>query len=105
LDDLRHDASIEDGRVHIAAVLVRDLEARTQAMVICPGGAYRVLASNHEGRQVAAYLNSLGRSTTIRSSWETRSVRSDCREHEHLNGGSTRLAWASWGSRRAGISP
>jgi hypothetical protein len=28
-------------------------------MIVCPGGGYRNLASNHEGRQVAGYLNSL----------------------------------------------
>jgi len=40
--------------------LPRVMQARTPAMVVCPGGAYRVLASNHEGRQVAGFLNSLG---------------------------------------------
>ncbi len=40
--------------------LPRAMSARTPAMIICPGGAYRTLASNHEGRQVAGYLNSLG---------------------------------------------
>jgi acetyl esterase/lipase len=30
------------------------------AVIICPGGSYRALAMNHEGRQVANYLNSLG---------------------------------------------
>ncbi len=30
------------------------------AVVICPGGGYGALASNHEGRQVASYLNALG---------------------------------------------
>ena len=30
------------------------------AIVVCPGGGYRNLATNHEGRQVANYLNSLG---------------------------------------------
>ena len=30
------------------------------AVIICPGGAYQYLAMNHEGRQVANYLNSLG---------------------------------------------
>ena len=29
-------------------------------IVVCPGGAYGALASNHEGRQVANWLNSLG---------------------------------------------
>ncbi len=30
------------------------------AVVICPGGGYRSLAMDHEGRQVAQWLNSLG---------------------------------------------
>ncbi|MEM0896983.1 MAG: alpha/beta hydrolase [Verrucomicrobiota bacterium] len=30
------------------------------AMVICPGGGYSILAIDHEGREVAAWLNSLG---------------------------------------------
>jgi acetyl esterase/lipase len=29
-------------------------------MIVCPGGGYGGLAANHEGRQVANYLNSLG---------------------------------------------
>src|SRR5712671_2807351 len=40
--------------------LPRTMNARTPAMIVCPGGGYRNLASNHEGRQVASYLNSLG---------------------------------------------
>ena len=44
----------------LTVYLPRVMQATTPAMVICPGGAYRALASNHEGRQVAAYLNSLG---------------------------------------------
>src|ERR1700688_690530 len=30
------------------------------AIIVCPGGGYSNLAMNHEGRQVANYLNSLG---------------------------------------------
>jgi acetyl esterase/lipase len=30
------------------------------AIVVCPGGSYGMLADNHEGRQVANWLNSLG---------------------------------------------
>ena len=44
----------------ITVYLPRTLAANTPAVVICPGGSYRALASNHEGRQVASYLNSLG---------------------------------------------
>jgi acetyl esterase/lipase len=35
-------------------------QANGTGIVICPGGSYRALASNHEGRQVANWLNSLG---------------------------------------------
>ena len=30
------------------------------AVIVCPGGGYGMLADNHEGRQVANWLNSLG---------------------------------------------
>jgi len=38
----------------------RTVTANTPAAIVCPGGAYVNLAANHEGRQVASYLNSLG---------------------------------------------
>jgi acetyl esterase/lipase len=44
----------------LAAYLPRTMAASTPAVIICPGGGYRNLASNHEGRQVANYFNSLG---------------------------------------------
>jgi len=51
----------EESDVPVLTVyLPRTMQARTPAIIVCPGGAYRVLASNHEGRQVASYLNSLG---------------------------------------------
>jgi acetyl esterase/lipase len=34
--------------------------APTAAVVVAPGGGYGALATNHEGRQVANYLNSIG---------------------------------------------
>jgi len=34
--------------------------ANGAAIVICPGGGYAGLATDHEGRQVAAWLNSIG---------------------------------------------
>ncbi|HEY1304365.1 MAG TPA: alpha/beta hydrolase [Vicinamibacterales bacterium] len=40
--------------------LPRVMVANTPAVIVCPGGAYAILAANHEGRQVANYLNSLG---------------------------------------------
>jgi acetyl esterase/lipase len=36
------------------------MSQNTPAVVLCPGGGYVQLAMNHEGRQVANYLNSLG---------------------------------------------
>lgn len=44
----------------LTVYLPRTMAASTPAMIVCPGGAYTRLASNHEGRQVAGYLNSLG---------------------------------------------
>src|SRR6185503_6340147 len=44
----------------LTVYLPRTMTAATPAMIVCPGGSYRALASNHEGRQVASYLNSLG---------------------------------------------
>jgi acetyl esterase/lipase len=35
-------------------------QANGTGMIVCPGGGYGALASNHEGRQVANWLNSLG---------------------------------------------
>ena len=44
----------------ITVFLPRMVTPNTPAMIVCPGGGYQNLASNHEGRQVANYLNSLG---------------------------------------------
>jgi acetyl esterase/lipase len=44
----------------LTVYLPRTMAASTPAAVVCPGGAYVHLASNHEGRQVASFLNSLG---------------------------------------------
>ncbi len=51
----------EDADVPTLTVyLPRTVREGTPAVVVCPGGGYQNLASNHEGRQVANYLNSLG---------------------------------------------
>jgi acetyl esterase/lipase len=44
----------------ITVYLPRTMAPGTPAMIVCPGGGYGALAANHEGRQVANYLNSLG---------------------------------------------
>jgi acetyl esterase/lipase len=44
----------------LTVYLPRTMTPTTPAMIVCPGGSYARLASNHEGRQVASYLNSLG---------------------------------------------
>jgi len=42
--------------VYLPATMLQN----TPAVIVCPGGGYARLAANHEGRQVANYLNSLG---------------------------------------------
>jgi acetyl esterase/lipase len=44
----------------ITVFLPRTMAQKTPAVIVCPGGSYTRLAANHEGRQVASYLNSLG---------------------------------------------
>lgn len=44
----------------ITVYLPRTMAQGTAAMIVCPGGGYGALAANHEGRQVANHLNSLG---------------------------------------------
>jgi acetyl esterase/lipase len=39
--------------------------ANGAGVVVCPGGGYRTLASDHEGRQVAEWLNTLGVSAFV----------------------------------------
>jgi acetyl esterase/lipase len=39
--------------------------ANGTAVVVCPGGGYRTLASEHEGKQVAEWLNTLGVSAFV----------------------------------------
>src|SRR5262249_1928958 len=35
-------------------------KANGASVVVCPGGGYQMLATEHEGKEVAAWLNSLG---------------------------------------------
>jgi acetyl esterase/lipase len=44
----------------ITVYLPRTTPAGMSAVIICPGGGYVNLAMNHEGRQVANYMNSVG---------------------------------------------
>ena len=44
----------------LTVFLPRTLAPNTPAVIVCPGGGYVRLAANHEGRQVANFLNSLG---------------------------------------------
>ena len=44
----------------LTAYLPRAATPGMTAVIVCPGGGYGALAMNHEGRQVANYLNSLG---------------------------------------------
>ena len=44
----------------LTAWLAKPEAATGAAVVVCPGGGYGMLASDHEGRQVAEWVNSLG---------------------------------------------
>jgi acetyl esterase/lipase len=44
----------------LTVFLPRTMAPGTPAVIVCPGGGYVRLAANHEGRQVASFLNSLG---------------------------------------------
>jgi acetyl esterase/lipase len=44
----------------ITVYLPRNTPAGMAAVIVCPGGGYTGLAMNHEGRQVANFLNSQG---------------------------------------------
>lgn len=52
--------SADDDVPTITVYLPRSTPQGMSAVIICPGGGYARLAMNHEGRQVANYLNSLG---------------------------------------------
>lgn len=47
-------------RPRITVYLAPADTATGAAVVVCPGGGYRVVAADHEGKQVAEWLNSLG---------------------------------------------
>jgi acetyl esterase/lipase len=49
----------------ITVYLAPKEKATGAAVVICPGGGYRVVAADHEGKQVAEWLNSLGVSAFV----------------------------------------
>jgi len=51
----------EEADVPVLTVfLPRTVAPGTPAVIVCPGGGYVRFADNHEGRQVASFLNSLG---------------------------------------------
>src|SRR5579872_3050691 len=50
----------EDDRPTLTIYLPWEKPSSRTAVVVCPGGGYGMLADNHEGRQVANWLNSLG---------------------------------------------
>ena len=49
----------------LTAWLAPPENATGAAVVVCPGGGYGMLASDHEGKQVAEWLNSLGVSAFV----------------------------------------
>jgi acetyl esterase/lipase len=52
-------------RPKITVYLAPADKATGAAVVVCPGGGYAVVAADHEGRQVAEWLNSLGVSAFV----------------------------------------
>jgi len=52
-------------RPRITVYLAPPDTATGAAVVVCPGGGYGALASDHEGKQVAEWLNSLGVSAFV----------------------------------------
>ena len=52
-------------RPKITVYLAPADRATGTAVVVCPGGGYRVLAADHEGKQVAEWLSSLGVSAFV----------------------------------------
>ena len=62
---------VEDGRVrnvHVPTLTAYPSPSASRtgtAVIVCPGGGYRRLAVEHEGKDVAAWLNSLGVSAFV----------------------------------------
>jgi len=50
----------ESDKPTLTIFLPAEKSASRTGVVVCPGGGYGALANNHEGRQVANWLNSLG---------------------------------------------
>ena len=49
----------------ITVYLAPPERATGAAVVVCPGGGYRIVAADHEGKQIALWLNSLGVSAFV----------------------------------------
>lgn len=49
----------------LTAYLADPAKANGTAVVVCPGGGYGALAVDHEGKQIAEYLNNLGISAFV----------------------------------------
>jgi acetyl esterase/lipase len=50
----------EADRPTLSIYLPEEPQATSTGVIVCPGGGYRTLAMDHEGDQVARWLNSLG---------------------------------------------
>jgi acetyl esterase/lipase len=55
----------DDDRPAVAILLAPKEKAVRTAVIVCPGGGYGHLALDHEGKQVAEFLNSLGVSAFV----------------------------------------
>src|SRR6185436_4681993 len=52
-------------RPKLTVYLTPSAQASGAAAVVCPGGSYQRLASDHEGKQVAEWLNGIGVSAFV----------------------------------------
>ena len=74
-------------------------QATRRAVVICPGGGYSHLAMDHEGKQVAEWLNQLGIAGIVLKYRMPHGKR----EVPMHSGISIRTMWVSWVLRLAAI--
>jgi acetyl esterase/lipase len=54
-----------EGGAELSAYLATGDKATSTGVVVCPGGGYGFLANDHEGKQIAEFLNTLGVSAFV----------------------------------------
>jgi acetyl esterase/lipase len=91
----------EEDRPSLTVYLPKAAEAVPTGVVICPGGGYQALAMDHEGRQIAAWLNSLGVAALVLK------YRLGPRYHHpiEMEDGQRAVRWARYHAADLGIDP